>query len=255
MVLHRLRCFAGRRGNTLLVDGATNEAGRLASQRPGAAMSDPLSKEQARRLLKVFRMPVVQSMRSRKTSITNAFVSTIIPVIKPTAEEIAEALEVLAMTADTVACAYCGDKCNAWDHLRPLVVDRRPTGYISEIANLVPACQPCNSSKTNAHWKEWILRPSGNSPTQRGIADVSTRVARLDLFEKWREPTRIDFESIVGATAYGEYWAEMDRVIAELEKSQAMADRLRETISSARGALKARPVKEMDPAVDGNCSP
>lgn len=143
-------------------------------------MNRPLSKEDVRRLKRVFRMPAVQSMRSRKTSITNAFVSTIIPVVRPTPDEIADALDVLGMTADTVACAYCGDKCNAWDHLRPLVINRRPTGYISEIANLVPSCQPCNSSKTNAPWKEWILRNTGNSPTQRGIRERggSNRAAR-----------------------------------------------------------------------------
>jgi len=43
-----------------------------------------------------------------------------------------------------------------WDHLRPLVRNRRPTGFISEIKNLVPSCGPCNQSKGAADWKAWM---------------------------------------------------------------------------------------------------
>src|ERR1700722_10343907 len=132
-------------------------------------MSGPRTKGQLQQLREAFRLPAVQSMTSRKTSITNAFVSSIIPVVKPTDEEIAQALAVLGMTYETVSCVYCGDKCNAWDHLQPLVVNRRPTGYISEIANLVPACQPCNSSKGNARWRDWMAGKASQSPTTRGI--------------------------------------------------------------------------------------
>ena len=92
-------------------------------------------------------MPSVQTMVSRKSSITNAFVNTIIPTIPPTNDEIAKSLTILGMEPDDVRCAYCGDKATEWDHLRPLVAKRRPTGFISEIANLVPACGKCNQSK------------------------------------------------------------------------------------------------------------
>ena len=83
-------------------------------------MTPPFTKEQIKRLRKAFRMPAVQTMTSRKTSITNAFVSAIIPVVYPSYEDIAEALAVLGMTADSVSCIYCGDKCNAWDHFHRL---------------------------------------------------------------------------------------------------------------------------------------
>lgn len=187
-------------------------------------------------------MPAVQSMTSRKTSITNAFVSAIIPVVPPTPEEIAQALSALGMTADTVVCSYCGDKCNAWDHLRPLVVDRRPTGYISEIANLVPACQPCNSSKGNAHWREWMAGQAAQSPASRGVGDMRARIERLDALERWRVPTRVDFAAIVGREAYERYWQELDRVIGEMERSQAMANDLRAKIANAKVEWHARPL-------------
>src|SRR5437773_5742088 len=91
-------------------------------------------------LAAAFQMPSVQTMVSRKSSITNAFVNAIIPVVPPTVNEIEEALRILEMEPDDLRCAYCGDKASEWDHLRPLVKGRRPTGYISEIGNLVPSC-------------------------------------------------------------------------------------------------------------------
>lgn len=209
-------------------------------------MNAPLSKDQIRRLRKAFRMPAVQSMASRKTSITNAFVSAIIPVVRPTDEDIAEALAVLGMTAETVSCVYCGDKCNAWDHLQPLVVNRRPTGYISEIANLVPACQPCNSSKGNSRWRDWMGGKASQSPTTRGIQDVQARVARLEAYERWRRPTLVDFEAIVGHDAYEAYWQELDRVIGEMERSQGIANELHMKIANARPEWQVRPVAVKD---------
>src|ERR1043165_4368127 len=186
-------------------------------------------------------MPAVQSMKSRNTSITNAFVSAIVPVVRPTDAEILTALGILRMTPQNVECIYCGDNCNAWDHLRPIVVGRRPTGYISEIANLVPACQPCNSSKGNANWKEWMLGAAPQCPKSRDIAELLDRVARLEAYEKWRAPTFVDFETIIGKKAYGEYWAELDRVILELEHSQVMADAVRKTVAGASDQWQVRP--------------
>ena len=201
-----------------------------------------------RRLRLVFRMPAVQSMKSRKTSITNAFVSAIVPVVRPTDNEILEALTILGLTPESVECIYCGDKCNAWDHLRPIVIGRRPTGYISEIANLVPACQPCNSSKGNSNWKEWMLGGAPQSPKSRRVAGLDDRVARLEAYERWREPTSVNFEMIFGRETYEEYWRELDRVIAELERSQGMADTLRKEVATALERWQPRPVESRDAA-------
>jgi hypothetical protein len=199
-----------------------------------------LSKDDARKMRKAFRMPAVQSMKSRKTSITNAFVSSIIPVIRPTPEQIAEALRIFGMTAETVSCIYCGDKSSALDHLRPIVDGRRPTGFISEIANLVPCCQPCNSSKGNSNWRAWMTGSAPQSPASRGVGDLQSRIQRLDAFERWRQPTHVDFAAIVGAQAYEDYWRELDRIIGEMEHSQRLADKLRAQIA-AQGGWQPRP--------------
>lgn len=100
--------------------------------------------------LDVFRMPTPMKISGRSSSITNAFVNSIIPIIMPTSAQVEQALHILGMGYNSIRCAYCGDPQTEWDHLRPLVVDKQPTGYISEIHNLVPACGKCNQSKGNS---------------------------------------------------------------------------------------------------------
>jgi hypothetical protein len=179
-------------------------------------------------------MPLVQSMRQRVSSITNAFVNAVIPAIKPTEEEILEAITILGMTVDDVRCTYCGDAKTTWDHLRPLVVNRRPTGYITEIANLVPACSTCNSSKRNENWRAWMLGSAPNSPTFRQVADVAQRVARLDAYEAWRPPTCIDFEAILGKEAWDHYWSLWSGLETALREAQVVGDEMRRLVKAGR---------------------
>ena len=80
-----------------------------------------------------------------------------------------EALAILGMDESSFCCSYCGDTASEWDHFRPLVKDRKPTGYISEIHNLVPACGKCNQSKGNKEWKTWMLSAAALSRKQRAF--------------------------------------------------------------------------------------
>ncbi len=180
-------------------------------------------------------MPSVASMVSRKSSITNAFVNTLIPQIPPTVEEIEQALTVLAMDPADVRCAYCGDAKTEWDHLRPLVVKQRPTGYITEIANLVPACGKCNQSKRNAEWRIWMAsKTAPRSQTARGKPDVAHRMARLEDYERWKVPIKIElFEKILGAEDWAAYWQSWQRINDDLRECQRIADGLRDKIANA----------------------
>lgn len=181
-----------------------------------------------------FRMPSVQTMVSRKSSITNAFVNAVIPVVEPTIEEIDEALRILEMTPEDVRCAYCGDKATEWDHLRPLVLNKRPTGFISEIANLVPSCGKCNQSKRNEKWQTWILsQKARHSPTKRNIDGTAKRIQLLEAYERWRQPVQIDFTQILGEEQWSGYWRMWDSVNEELRRCQAVADKLREKVARA----------------------
>ena len=71
---------------------------------------------------------------------------------------------------------------------------------------------------------------------------MSARIERLDAFERWRLPTRVDFAAIVGREAYEMYWQELDRVIGEMERSQAMANDLRAKIANAKAEWHVRPL-------------
>lgn len=206
-------------------------------------MTNPLDPVRSALLKRAFRMPPRQTMASRKSSITNAFVSAIIPpVVEPTPEEIEQALAILRLDATDLRCAYCGDRFTEWDHLRPLVLNRRPTGYISEIANLVPACGKCNQSKGNQGWRIWMTSSARLSPTGRGLPDVASRIERLEEYERWKKPTRVDFVQILGSETWNKYWAMYDELIEELAKCQRVADEVQLRIAQAVSAGLGRVV-------------
>jgi hypothetical protein len=186
-----------------------------------------------RRLMAAFQMPSVQTMVSRKSSITNAFVNAVIPTIMPSVQEIGEALAILGMAPDNVRCAYCGDKSTEWDHLRPLVRGRRPTGFISEIANLVPACGKCNQSKGNKPWRDWLVSDARLSPKGRGVNGIEQRIAALERYEQWKSPTQIDFGLTLGTEDWERYWLLCDAVNEELRRAQDVALALRSRIAKA----------------------
>lgn len=204
--------------------------------------------EEIAKLRAAFRMPSFQTMVSRKSSITNAFVNSLIPVIVPTVEEIVEALRILDMSPHDVRCSYCGDKSTEWDHLRPLVLNRRPTGYISEIANLVPACPKCNQSKGNKHWLKWIMSNAPHAPARRAVADLPHRIERLRAYEAWREIVPVPFEQIVGAEVYRAYWQKLDEATETLRLCQTLAIELRQQIAAAHGE-RAMPRVVVPPCV------
>jgi len=165
--------------------------------------------------LKFFTMPKPVAITGRTSSITNSFINSIIPVVVPTSDEVRAALEILGMR-EHVACAYCGDAFTEWDHLRPLVIDKRPTGYISEIHNLVPACGKCNQSKGNKHWRAWMFGPAKLSPLTRGISGLEAKAERLEAYENGAPPTRLDFAALVGADLWTEHWEHHSRIIASI---------------------------------------
>jgi hypothetical protein len=193
-------------------------------------MNAPQDEARRAMFLKAFWMPSVQTMVSRKSSITNAFVNAVIPTVVPTPEEIEQALTILGLDPVDLRCAYCGDSATEWDHLRPLVLKHRPTGYVSEIANLVPSCGKCNQSKGNQAWRAWMLGKAPRSPTGRGVADVAARVERLDAYERWRPPTKLDFATIIGQEEWDRYWAMWEAVNGQLKECQRVADGLKQHI-------------------------
>lgn len=184
--------------------------------------------------LSVFQMPTVMKITGRSSSITNAFISAIIPIITPTADDVREALHILAMDPRKLHCSYCGDASSEWDHLRPLVRGKQPTGFISEIQNLVPACGKCNQSKGNKEWAGWMMSAAKLSPRTRGVADIEARTNRLRAYQAWREPTKIDFNAKIDPADWTKHWQNCERIQALLKESQVLAEQIRRTASEPK---------------------
>jgi 5-methylcytosine-specific restriction endonuclease McrA len=181
-------------------------------------------------LIEIMKQRAPLKITSRTSSITNSFVQAIIPTVEFSAAEQREALAHLAMTPDDLHCAYCGAATTDWDHLRPLVKKKRPTGYISEIRNLVPSCGPCNQSKGASDWRTWMTGKARGSPTTRDVAGIQDRVARLIQFEAWGNVHPIVFEGMISKAAWDAYWAQLDVVLDSMRVAQEKAASLRETI-------------------------
>lgn len=173
-----------------------------------------------------FDLPSRGRIDGRISSITAAFFQAITPVVLPSENDVEEALSVLRMVRGNCCCAYCGDPRTEWDHFRPIVKDRQPTGFITEIANLVPACGKCNQSKGNKNWKDWMLGPAARSPKSRSVPDLEARVVRLEAYERWRTPTRINYAVVIGPERWSQYQNLLNAATGHLAEAQKVASEL-----------------------------
>ena len=192
-------------------------------------------------ILDAFIMPTQVTIMARSSSITNSFVNGIIPCIAPTEDAIIAALSLLDMDESTVACAYCGDPMTEWDHLNPLVRNKRPTGYISEIHNLVPSCGKCNQSKGNKPWREWIVSEAKKSPRSRGVPDLNKRIARLEAYERTFKPVKLDFESIVDSELWNTHWENLEHLHDMMQQCQAHSDLVKQAIADSAAQESSEP--------------
>ena len=183
-------------------------------------------------VLDSFSLPNRAKIAGRSSVITHAFASGVIPSIMPTEDEVLKALEVLGMSEGDVVCAYCGDPATEWDHLNAIIKDKRPTGYFTEIHNLVPACGKCNQSKRNQPWREWIAGPARLSPKTRGVPDLEGRIARLEAYERAFEPRVIDFEAVVGEGNWKAHWANCESIKSLMRNSQMLSDKIASTLQA-----------------------
>lgn len=167
---------------------------------------------------------------SRISSVTNGFVQAIIPSVQPSEALRDEALKLLGMSNDRLSCVYCGSACTDWDHLRPLVQGKRPSGYFNEIRNLVPSCGPCNQSKSGQDWRDWMKSSAKGSPKSRGIVDLDARFAALERFEAWSRHEPVDLRAIVGSELWDDYWNKLERIESQMREAQKDADVIRHRI-------------------------
>lgn len=166
----------------------------------------------------------------RGTSISGAFSGAILPRSEPSEDEKLETLAILKLDPERVTCAYCGDDATEWDHLNPTVKDRFPTGFRTEVANLVPSCGKCNQSKGNKPWRDWIQSDANRSPKRRGILDLERRIQNLDEFARQHIPVKISLSSLHQTELWGRYWAIRDDIVEKLKLADEIAGQIHEII-------------------------
>ena len=90
-------------------------------------------------------------------------------------------------------CAYCGREATHLDHLYPLINGRKPTGYGTEPANLVPCCHKCNQLKGNTNWEEFIEDDTKCQHVNQPDSS-NTKEQRIETLRKFQEemPAHID---------------------------------------------------------------
>ena len=150
----------------------------------------------------------------------------------PSDKEIASAQSFLGQDSSRIECIYCGDPASDWDHLRPLVRNKRPTGYFSDIGNMVPACGRCNQSKSGADWNDWMLGPAKNAPKTRKVPGLADRVALIEAYIEAFPAERLDFEGIVGPEDWAAYWDKLDEIHAAIRQAQECADVIKARLHS-----------------------
>jgi hypothetical protein len=144
-------------------------------------------------------------------------------------------LAVLGMKPGEERCVYCGKESSGLDHLRPLVEGGRPTGYITEIANLVPCCGRCNSRKGNASWRDWMSRRRDSLKTAVDIEEHERRIACLEAYEKRWTPRHVDFRKFVEPEEWDRYWSMYDAVLTELADCHSFACKIRHRANESLG--------------------
>ncbi len=154
----------------------------------------------------------------------------------PSPQEVIEALSLLGMTPDEISCAYCGARTTDWDHLRPLVKSKRPTGFITEIRNLVPACGPCNQSKGGNHWETWMGGEATGSPRTKRVPDLEKRMERLRRFEAWGNVKPLPLDDLADEVLWSKHWDNLETVITAMKSAQDHAEQLRSAIHMALAA-------------------
>lgn len=177
-------------------------------------------------------MPGGDSIQGRISAMRSTFVRSLIPAVQPTEEELEIAFDLLELDPDDLECVYCGDYATEWDHFRPVMEKGRPTGYLTVIENLVPACSKCNQSKGNSYWETWMTGPARWSPRSIGVVDIRRRIKRLRNFERWGEDSRIDVEDLLSRKDLAKHWEAMEEIALLMEDADVHAQYLQEQIAA-----------------------
>jgi hypothetical protein len=73
----------------------------------------------------------------------------------------------------------------------------------------------------------------GLSPKSRNISGLDERIRRLQKYESWRQPRKIDFAAVVGPELWERHRQNWKSVLELLKKSQELASEIRVIVGKA----------------------
>lgn len=178
-----------------------------------------------------FKMPSKGDLRSRTSTISNAFVSSITPWIYPKSEEVIGIYDKFGIVEGQ--CAYCLQYgANSVDHYKCLVIRSEPSGYITDIDNLVPCCQKCNSAKGSKSFEDWYDDDRTKARlNELGMTDAQIKERRDIIVNAMKDIKRYDYRQIVGEEKWNEFIERRKKLNALLKENQSFCDELSKEIT------------------------
>lgn len=76
------------------------------------------------------------------------------------------------------------------------------------------------------------------SPKTRAIEDLDSRAERLEAYESWKPPTRLDFAALSGARLWADHWDNHRQLMDLMRTAQATATAIREAVRPTYLATK-----------------
>ena len=165
--------------------------------------------------MKKYKMPTKSNLKSRISTINNAFVYSIMPWCELSEDDYKSILKKLKIKDNQ--CAYClGSNSTTMDHLNGLVKETEPTGFYTEKNNLVPCCSSCNSSKSNKTFEEWYLSEKNIKRLKNKInlKKMQERYTIITDYMKNNTAQKLDIQNIIGKNYY-DYYLKMKEELNE----------------------------------------
>lgn len=183
---------------------------------------------------KEFTMPTKSNLKSRTSTISNAYAISITPYIRPDNSLLDDYYHELGL--EKCQCGYCLRKGEGKtvDHINPLVKNGMPSGFITDIGNLIPCCKDCNSSKGGKDFKEWYKSPKNVARLLKiGLTEkeIDERYQIILAYINKHCSTPLSYESIVGKEKWDEYIKRKERLLNILKEEQEFCDELSDLIT------------------------
>ena len=72
------------------------------------------------------------------------------------------------------------------------------------------------------------------SPKSKRVSDLKERIARLEVYEKWRPRAPLDFKTIVGEEYWTLHWEYHEKIVSLMRESQIHADKTKSIVEGSR---------------------